>query len=173
LSEAGPDKIKIGGIMHSDGRALLRLSSVPRDSAATATVCSALAAKGINIELLVQAFDIDEAVNLAMVVAQKDLEKALAILEEIKDGLEAKGLSYSPDVAIISLFGPHLREKPMVPGRMFTSLASVDITPLAISNSISSVSCVVEGRLLDPALEALTEVFDVPFSMAKQRPKDW
>ncbi|MBW1712911.1 MAG: ACT domain-containing protein [Deltaproteobacteria bacterium] len=166
------DKIKIGGIMQSDGRAFLKIMAIPKEAAAAASICSALAATGINIEFMAQSLDIDDAVNLALVVDHKDLDPALSLLESVKAGLQAKGLSYVPDVAIISVFGPHLREKPMVPSLMFGSLASVDVVALAIANSISSVSCVVEGRNLNLAPEALTEVFDVPFSVAK-RPKDW
>ena len=177
MSPPGPkeprEKIKIGGIMQSDGRSLLRIMSVRQDPTAIATIGSTIAEGGINIELLVQALDLDDAVNFALVVAQKDLDRALSGLEEIKSSIGAKGLTYVPDVAIISLFGPHLREKPVVPSLMFSSLASVDVASLAISNSISSVSCVVEGQHLEIALEALTQVFDVPFSTTKRRPKDW
>lgn len=166
------EKIKIGGIMQSDGRAFLRIMAVPKDPAGPAVICGTLAAQGINIEMLVQSNDLEDRGNFSLVVAQKDLYKALNVLEEIKPGIDAKGVSYVMDVAIISLFGPHLREKPMVPGRMFAALASAGITSLAVSNSISSVSCVVEGQYLDTALEALEEVFDLPYSVAK-RPKDW
>jgi len=177
MSQSGPkeptEKIKIGGIMQSDGRSLLRIMSVRPDPVAIATIGNTMAAGGINIELLVQALDLDNAVNFALVVAQKDLDRALTGLEEIKLSIGAKGLTYVPDVAIISLFGPHLREKPVVPSLMFSALASVDVASLAVSNSISSVSCVVEGQHLEIALEALNQAFDVPFSTAKRRPKDW
>ncbi len=166
------DKIKIGGVMQSDGRALIRLMSVPADPSAGASLCQALASSGTNIELMVETFDIDDALNFAVVVAQKDLDKTLSVAGEIKAGTGAKGLSYVPDVAIISIFGPHLREKPKIPGLMFGSIASVGVNPLAIATSISSVSCVVEGQHLDTAVEALLEVFDVPFKVAK-RPQNW
>jgi aspartokinase len=86
--------------------------------------------------------------------------------------VDAKGLAYNPDVAVISVFGPHLREKPRIPGMMFTALASVGVGPLAIANSISSVSCVVEGQYLDTAVDSLNEVFDAPFQV-KKRPKEY
>jgi aspartokinase len=55
---------------------------------------------------------------------------------------------------------------------MFSTIASVGISTLAISTSISSVSCVVEGQQLDAAIEALNEVFDAPFQI-KKRPKSY
>jgi len=77
-----------------------------------------------------------------------------------------------PDVAVITVFGPHLREKPHIHGMMFSAIASVGIRSLAISTSISSVSSVVEARYMDDAIQALTGVFDVPFQV-KERPKDY
>ncbi len=166
------DKVKIGGIMESDGRALLRIMSVPNHADVVGILLETVGGNGINIELFVESFDLDDTGNLAMVIAQKDLGHAISALEEIKSTIEAKSISYTPDVAIISVFGPHLREKPRIPGMMFSAMASVGVNSLAISTSISSVSCVVEGRLLDIAVESLHDVFDAPYKVRK-RPKDY
>ncbi len=166
------EKIKIGGVMQSDGRSLIKILSVPANPGVPGLVLGALAGAGINIELLVESFDLDDAANFAMVIAQKDLDHALSLLNQVKGQVDAKGVSYAPDVAVISVFGPHLREKPLVPGMMFNALASVGIGPLAIATSISSVSCVVEGQYLEDAVQALLEVFDAPFQV-KKRPKDY
>ena len=166
------EKIKIGGVMQSDGRSLVRILSAPNGSGVAGALLRALGESGINIELVVQSIDIDDGANFALVIAQKDLDHTLSVLEDIKSSLDAKGISYVPDVAVISVFGPHLREKPRVPGLMFSSLATVGINSLAIATSISSVSCVVEGINLDPAVDALLEVFEAPFQV-KKRPKDY
>jgi aspartokinase len=55
---------------------------------------------------------------------------------------------------------------------MFTTIAAAGISSLAISTSISSVSCVVEGQYLGTAVQALSEAFDVP-QRVKERPKDY
>ncbi|RJX36004.1 MAG: hypothetical protein C4525_02125 [Desulfarculus sp.] len=166
------EKIKVGGLMQSDGRALVRVLSAGNLMDAPGIILAALAARGINVELLVQAVDLEDAANFALVVAQKDLEQALVILEGLKADVEARGITYLPDVSVLSIFGPHLREKPKIPGIMFTSLASAGVGILAISTSISSVSCVVEGRQLGQALEVLSERFELPYK-ALQRPKNW
>lgn len=158
--------------MQSDGRSLVRLMSVPPDAGMAASVLAALGEAGINIELLVESFDLDDNANFAMVIDQKDLDHALAALEEVKGLVGAKGVSYNPDVAIVSLFGPHLREKPLVPAMMGGALASVGVGPLAIATSISSVSCVVEGQFLDAAVDGLLTVFEAPFQV-KKRPKEY
>lgn len=166
------DKMEIGGIMQSDGRALLKIMSVPDHASVAGTVFKAMGENGINIELLVQSFDLDDCGNFAVVIDQKDLDQALQVLEELKPTIDAKAVSYTPDVAVITVFAPHLREKPHIHGLMFSSIASVGINCLAISTSLSSVSCVVEGQHLTTTIQALTEAFYVP-GQVKERPKDY
>jgi len=166
------DKLQIGGIMQSDGRSLIKILSVPDHASVVATLLEAMAGESINIELLAQSFDLDDYGNLALVIDQKDLDRTLRILEDIKPTLDAKAISYTPDVAVITLFGHHLREKPHIHGRMFSSMASVGIGSLAISTSISSVSCVIKGEDTDTVLRALSDAFQIPYQV-KTRPKDY
>jgi aspartate kinase len=163
---------RIGGIMQSDGRALIKVMSVPDHASVAGTVFRAIAENGINIELLVESFDLDECGNFAMVIDGKDLDRAVEILENLKSAIDAKVVSYTPDVAVITVFAPHLREKPRIHGRMFSAIASIGVSSLAISTSLSSVSCVVEGQHLDMAVRSLSEIFDLPYGV-KDRPKDY
>jgi len=122
------DKMEIGGIMQSDGRALLKIMSVPDYASVAGTVFKTMGENGINIELLVQSFDLDDCGNFAVVIDQKDLDQALQVLEELKPTIDAKAVSYTPDVAVITVFAPHLREKPHIHGLMFSSIASQGLT---------------------------------------------
>lgn len=158
--------------MQSDGRALVKIMSVPDHVSVAATVLGVMGEKGINIELLAESFDLDECGNFSLIIDQKDLDYAVDALEEIKATIDAKVVSYTPDVAVITIFGPHLREKPLVHSMMFSCIASAGISSLAISTSISSVSCVVKGQHLNTAIQALSDGFDAPFKV-KERPKDY
>jgi len=166
------DKVKIGGIMQSDGRALVKIMSVPDHASVAGTVLRTMAESQINIELLLESFDMDECGNFSIVIDQKDLDPALLVLEAIRPVIDAKAISYTPDVAVVTVFGPHLREKPLVHGIMFSSIAAVGINSLAICTSISSVSCVVEARYLEMVVESLQSAFKTP-SEVKHRPKDY
>ena len=166
------EKIKIGGIMQSDGRSLVKIMSVPDHASVAGTVLQAMGTHQINIELLLESFDLDDCGNFSIVIDQKDLDQALTVLEEIRPSIDAKAISYTPDVAVVTVFGPHLREKPLVHGVMFSSIATAGISSLAICTSISSVSCVVEGQYLDIVVQALEASFETP-SQVKHRPKDY
>jgi len=167
------EKIKIGGVMQSEGRSVVQILSVPDRPGVAGTLLSILGQNGINIEFLVEDSDIEGHGNFAICIDQKDLDAALSILESLKDSIEARGISYIPDVAILSVFGPHLREKPRVPGAMFNALASNGINIIAISTSISSVSCVIEAIHLEGAIQALHDAFEIPFFDVKRRPRDY
>lgn len=158
--------------MQSDGRSMLRVLSASNLTDGPGILMSALATEGINVELLAFSLDQEDAANLSLVVAGKDLEHALVVLEGVKLELEARAITYLPDVTVLTLFGPHLREKPKIPGVMFTSLASAGISLQAISTSISSVSCVVLGSQAVLAVATLAENFDLPYK-AQQRPQNW
>lgn len=86
------EKIKIGGIMQSDGRALIKIMSVPDHVSVAGTVLKALGENGINIELLVESFDLDDCGNFSLIIDHKDLDRALGALDEIKCTIDAKVL---------------------------------------------------------------------------------
>jgi aspartokinase len=166
------ERIKVGGIMRSEGRAVVKVMSCPDRPDIAGLVLGALGEKNINIEFLVQSFDLDGFSNFTLCIDRKDLESAIGCLEAIKPSLEAKVISYNPNVAVVSVFGPHFREKPKVSGIMFSALASVGINSIAISTSISSVSCVVDAGDIEAAVDALNEAFEAP-QQVKERPKSY
>jgi len=166
-------RIKVGGLMQSDGRALVRVLSVPDRPGIAGAILSELGQYGINIEFLVEGTDMEGCGNFTFCIDQKDLGTALGVLAGVKGRVEAKGITYTPDVAILSIFGPHLREKPQVPGLMFNALASCGINVMAISTSISTVSCVIEGIHLEEAIRALQEAFEIPYHQVRRRPRDY
>jgi aspartokinase len=166
------ERIKVGGIMQSDGRAVVKVMSCPDRPDIPGLVLRALGDQNINIEFLVQTSDLDGFSNFTLCIDRKDLESAIACLEAIKQSVEAKVITYNSNVAVVSVFGPHFREKPRISGIMFSALASVGINSIAISTSISSVSCVVDAGEVEAAVDALSEAFEAP-QQVKERPKSY
>ncbi len=166
------EKIKVGGIMQSDGRAIVKLLSVPDRIDTPGLILGALGNNNVNIEFLVESTDLDGFANFTFCIDEGDLERAVAALETVKTEVGAKVVTYIPDVSVVSVFGPHFRERPRISGVMFSALASVGVNTLAISTSISSVSCVVESRNVDTAIDALYDAFDAPHRV-RQRAKTY
>ncbi|MGA2517222.1 MAG: ACT domain-containing protein [Thermodesulfobacteriota bacterium] len=163
-------KVKVGGIMASLGLATVSILSLPNRPDVAGTVLHALGRRNINIEFVVHNLDLEGNGNMIFCIDQKDLEAALGVLEGVKPLIEAKGISYHPNVAVISVFGPHFRERPMISGLMFNALGTAGINVLAISTSISSCSCLIQADQAEDAMRALHETFEAPHQVTKFAP---
>jgi aspartate kinase len=95
-------------------------------------------------------------------VDRDDLPAAQEVVELVAPELDAGSVVAQPEVAIVSIFGPDFRERPGIAGTMFRSLADRGVNILAVSTSISTVSCVIDSDSLEVALIALRDTFDLP-----------
>jgi aspartate kinase len=155
-------KIKIGGIMKSAYLSEISVLGIPSRPGTAAAILGALGNDGINVQFIVQCFDENAQDHVVFCVNQEDFDAALAIVDEVKGYVEAASVESNPSVATVSIFGPDFRERPAIAGMMFGALASQGINILAISTSISTVSCVIDAECLDQAIASLTEMFDLP-----------
>ncbi len=62
----------------------------------------------------------------------------------------------------LAVFGPHFREIPNVASQVFKALAEAGINILAISTSVSSVTCVFKQERLSEGLASLRGRFEIP-----------
>jgi len=156
------DKIRIGGIMQNGHLAMLNITAVPDRPGTAAAILGGLGKKSINVQFIVQCIDQNNHNQVAMCVDRDDLPAALQVLERVAPGIEAGRVNAQPEAAIVSIFGPDFRERPGIAGTMFEALANRQINILAISTSISTVSCVIQAAHLESALSALRNTFDLP-----------
>lgn len=162
------EKIKVGGMMLSEGKTVIKLNAETGDTNPTGRILSLFGENEINSELIALTMDEDGGLQLAIVIAENDIKFALAIIEENKDRISIGNVSHINNVAVISIFGPHLREKPKAPGTMVSALMNGGIEIFAISTSISTISCVVRESVIKSAADALLEVFHAPFQVSKR-----
>src|SRR4030042_968363 len=99
--------------MASTGLATVSIFSIRGRPDVPSIVLHTLGERNINIEFVVHTFDLDGNGNLTFCIDRKNLGSAVELLEGIKSLMEAKGISYHPDVAVISVFGPTFRGPPL------------------------------------------------------------
>ena len=157
----GP-KFKIGGIIQKRDLARIGIMGIPDRPGVAGAIFGALGSKGINCPFIVHTIDLNNQDSIALCVARSQLAAALEIVETVSSGVGAKEVVYTGEVAMIAVFGPHFGERPGVAGVMFSALASASINILAISTSISSLSCIIDAAQLDEAMQALQEAFERP-----------
>lgn len=155
-------RIRIGGTMQNAHLALLNVTAVPDRPGIAASILGDLGQRGINVQFIVQCIDQNSQDQVALCVDRDDLQATEEIVRRLAPELKAGKVLVHPEVAIVSIFGPDFRERPGIAGTMFQALAQRDINILAVSTSISTVSCVIEAEPLEAALAALRSTFDLP-----------
>lgn len=155
-------RIRIGGTMQNAHLALLNVTAVPDRPGIAASILNELGQRGINVQFIVQCIDQNHQDQVAMCVDRDDLPAAEEIVRRLAPELQAGKVIIHPEVAIVSIFGPDFRERPGIAGTMFRALAERSINILAVSTSISTVSCVIDADPLEDALAALRATFDLP-----------
>ncbi|MFN2182549.1 MAG: ACT domain-containing protein [Anaerolineae bacterium] len=155
-------KFRIGGIIQKRDLARISIMGIPDCPGVAGALLSALGNKDVNCAFVVHLINANNQDSIILCVAQDQLPAALEILEAIGRDMGAEEILYTDDVAMLAIFGPHFGERPGIAGAMFTALASAGIHTLAISTSISTVSCIIHAAQLDRAIQVLHEAFLPP-----------
>jgi aspartate kinase len=155
-------KVKIGGVIRNSNLAKIGVMGIPDRPGVAGAILSALGREGISVEFIVQCIDLNEHDHVVLCVARDKLQSALSAVQAIKLQLGAKEVIHNPEVGIVSIFGPDFRERPGIAGAMFKALGSAGINILAISTSISTVSCVIDAKRISEAVRVIENTFDMP-----------
>jgi aspartokinase len=155
-------RIRIGGILQRRNLAKIGVKSIPDRPGVAGAIFGALGGVGINCTLIVHTIVLDNLDEIVLCVAQRQLDSALAVLEELRVQVPKMEVTYDREIGTVSIFGPHFGDRPGIAGAMFSTLAQAGINILAISTSISSVSCVLDAGDMDQAVRVLEEAFESP-----------
>lgn len=155
-------KTRIGGVMHSDGLAMIGVLAIPSRPGVAGKILSAMGDNGVNIQFVVQTVDRDGNDHVVFCVSQEDLDAALNLLTDVKEAVSAQDIVHDASIGLVSIFGPDFRQRPGIAGEMFAALGQADINIKAISTSISTISCVIEATHVPEAVKALQDTFEMP-----------
>lgn len=156
------EDIKIGGIIQKRNLAKISILAIPDRPGVAGAVFSALGVQGINCPFIVHTINLDNLDSIVLAVSRQQLDEALHVLEMVKATVGARDIVYKEEVGMIAIFGPHFGDRPGISGIMFSALASAEINILAISTSISSLSCLIDASRMDDAIQALKQAFAQP-----------
>ncbi len=159
---AAADKIRVGGIICHRGLALVGVMSAPDRPGLVAALFKGLGQERLNAQFIVQSIDLNNESHVQFCVAREDAQRVLEIITPIAESLGAKKVVQRMPVALVAVFGPDFRERPGIAGTAFSALAGAGINILAVSTSISTISCLIDDAHVEQALAALKEVFALP-----------
>ena len=163
MAPAGPaPAVKATGILQFRNLAEVGLIAMPDRPGLASTVLASLSERAINTPFVVELTDPGGTSHIALCVRERDLELALAVLGELAGVVHAQQVVKRRGVAVAAVHGPHFRERPGCAAAACAALAKEGVNILAISTSLSSIACMVDGADLAATVRALQKTFELP-----------
>ena len=138
-----------------------RSIEVPDRPGIAAALFKAVAAQGVDVDMIVQNVSHAGKTDLSFTVPRADVPKIAAALDGISHEVGAVHHSVDDDIAKVSLVGAGMKNHPGVAADMFDALAAEGINIEMISTSPIRVSCVVRAADGERAARAIHERFDL------------
>ena len=150
------EKESISGIAYSPDEAKITMVGLPDQPGIAAVVFGALADHHVNVDMIVQsASSATKKTDISFSVGRSDLNKAIDIIDKIKEILKFEAVDALPNVAKISVVGTAMRTQPGVAKTMFETLASIGVNLHVISTSEIKISVLIDSEYIELAVRSL------------------
>jgi aspartate kinase len=138
----------------------LTVAGVPDRPGVAAALFRGLAARNVNVDMIVQNTSLDgSSTDISFTVPKHDVAVAMEVSEELGPDLGAKSVLVDERVAQVSIVGAGMKTHPGVTATMFEVLAAENINIEMISTSPIRLSCVIDAGDADRAVRALHTAF--------------
>lgn len=158
----------VDAVEFDTNQAKVALLRIPDRPGIAARLFGELAHQDLNVDLVIQSIHEGNTNDIAFTVTQDSLVRAEAVATAIAPALRDQATDTSQaevmvdsQVAKVSVAGAGMIGRPGVAAKMFSTLAAAGVNIQMISTSEVKVSCTVEAKNCDRAIEALCDAFQV------------
>lgn len=163
----GVDKMEINkavaGIAADLSQARIVVCDVPDKPGAAAAVFTALAESKISVDMIIQSYA-DKVANtndIAFTICADDTEKAIEVLNNLKEKWNFSKVEANTDIAKVSAVGAGMIGRPGIASKMFQALADANINIRMIATSEIKISCLVNKEDTKKAIKVLHDAFEL------------
>ena len=149
----------ISGIAFNRDEAKLTVLGVPDRPGIAFQILGPIADANIDVDMIIQNVSHDGTTDFSFTVNRSDYAKALAVLENVKNALGARGVVGDNKTCKVSAVGVGMRSHPGVASKMFGAIASEGINIQMISTSEIRISVLIEEKYLELAVRTLHKAF--------------
>ena len=153
------EKMLISGVAVDKDVARLSITCIPDRPGMVFKLFSKLAARKINVDVILQSVGRDDTKDIAFTVAKNKGAEAKEICEKFADAVGAGGVDYNDDIAKVSIVGAGMESHAGVASKMFEALYDKQINIRMISTSEIKVSVIINKDEADRAVSAIHEKF--------------
>ncbi|NQT97272.1 MAG: hypothetical protein HQ562_05985 [Candidatus Marinimicrobia bacterium] len=156
------NKLTVGGILEVKDLTMIEILGIPNLPGSAGQYLTLLGDAGINLHFIAELEDKHGYANIAICLHHRHADQALEIINNTISKPESVIIKSRPHVGLLTVYGPHFREKPAISSRLCFALGTNNINILGISSSVSSVCCVVTSQDYSKAYASLLTVFSLP-----------
>jgi aspartate kinase len=160
----------ISGVVTDVSEAKVTVVGVPDQPGVSAALFEPLAARNINVDMIVQNTSIEGQTDISFTVPRSDMAVAEQIVGQVAAAIGAKGVSHDPDIAKVSLVGAGMKTSPGIAAKMFRTLADESVNIEMISTSTIRISVVIATADLERAARSLHTAFGLDSGQAYSAP---
>jgi aspartate kinase len=153
------DGLLVSGVTYDKDEAKITLLGVPDRPGLAAQIFGPIAGANIVVDMIIQNASASGTTDLTFTVPKADYKKAIAVVENMADSIQAKGITVDPHIAKVSIIGVGMRTHAGVAARMFQALSGAGVNIEMISTSEIKVSVVIDEKNTERAVKALHKEF--------------
>jgi aspartate kinase len=150
----------VTGIAYAKDEAQISLRRVADRPGVAASIFGPLAEANINVDMIVQNISEDGSrTDMTFTVPNSDIEKALAVLEKVRQTIGIDAIQSEPGMVKVSVIGIGMRSHAGVAATAFKAMADKSINIRAITTSEIKISILIDGPYAELAVRTLHAVY--------------
>lgn len=159
LEDDQMEQAVISGIAFNRDEAQLTIAGVPDKPGVAADILVPITEANIEVDMIVQNIGEDGTTDFTFTVHRNDYAKALELLTQTGEKVNAKKVYGDDKIVKLSLVGVGMRSHAGIASTMFAALAKEGINILMISTSEIKISVVVAEKYLELGVRTLHSAF--------------
>ncbi len=158
--------VLISGAALDTDETKVTIDAVPDKPGVAASIFKAIAAEGINVDMIVQNVGHDGTTDLSFTAPREDVPRLGDVLGPLVRDIGAERFTLDEGIAKLSLVGAGMKSHPGVAADMFDVLAGEGVNIEMISTSPIRISCVIREADAERALRAVHARFELGMETA-------
>ena len=153
------EEVVVRGVALAKDEAKITIQGVPDLPGVAAKICAGIAAKKINIDMIIQNATVTGTTDFTFTVPESEYDDAAEAIETLREELGAKSVIGDKNIAKVSVVGVGMRSHSGVAQTMFEALATAGINIQMISTSEIKISCVIDEPSGEEAVRVIHKAF--------------
>jgi aspartate kinase len=156
------ERVVVSGVTYNKNEAKIEIMRLPDVPGVAAKLFKPIADANIVVDMIIQTPSTEKGcADVAFTVPKTDFAKTLQIIKTVNKELGGKEIESDENIAKVSIVGVGMRSHSSVATQMFSTLAKEGINIHMISTSEIKISCIIDSKYTELAIQALHDAFEL------------